>query len=279
MNNRRSRSAFTLIELLVVIAIIAILAAILFPVFAKAREKARQASCMSNEKQIGLGILQYVQDYDELYPSGGPGAVAAGVPGAGWAGAISAYVKAPQLFKCPDDSTTGATANNATTYPVSFALNKFAAAQSQAVMAAPASTVLAYEVKGAVAYITLADEGITEGLSPASLSPAGNGYPFSTGTPGTDQGNNGDVVSGVTTSAIIITARKPSAAQSATANVNARHDTSTNGSEYLLADGHVKFLRQSTVSSGGTPAATTNMNTTCPNNIGGSACAATFSAL
>ncbi len=62
------RSAFTLIELLVVIAIIAILAAILFPVFAQARDKARSASCLSNMRQMGLGLMQYVQDYDETYP-------------------------------------------------------------------------------------------------------------------------------------------------------------------------------------------------------------------
>ena len=64
----RGKTGFTLIELLVVIAIIAILAAILFPVFAKAREKARQASCQSNMKQIGLAVMQYVQDFDESYP-------------------------------------------------------------------------------------------------------------------------------------------------------------------------------------------------------------------
>ena len=65
---RMQTRGFTLIELLVVIAIIAILAAILFPVFAKAREKARQTTCTSNMRQIGLGMVQYVQDYDELYP-------------------------------------------------------------------------------------------------------------------------------------------------------------------------------------------------------------------
>jgi prepilin-type N-terminal cleavage/methylation domain-containing protein/prepilin-type processing-associated H-X9-DG protein len=66
---RRSRAAFTLIELLVVIAIIAILAAILFPVFAQAREKARQSACLSNLKQIGMALQMYTQDYDETIPS------------------------------------------------------------------------------------------------------------------------------------------------------------------------------------------------------------------
>src|SRR3979411_2574127 len=65
----RQRAGFTLIELLVVIAIIAILAAILFPVFSQAREKARRASCTSNLKQISRGLLQYLQDYDERFPA------------------------------------------------------------------------------------------------------------------------------------------------------------------------------------------------------------------
>src|SRR5476651_29540 len=96
------RQGFTLIELLVVIAIIAILAAILFPVFAKAREKARQTSCASNEKQLGLAFIQYCQDYDEMFPVGtygnanGAGADPAapyGNRGFGWAGQIYSYVK------------------------------------------------------------------------------------------------------------------------------------------------------------------------------------------
>src|SRR5438045_8254156 len=72
MRANRARHAFTLIELLVVIAIIAILAAILFPVFARAREKARQASCQSNLKQIGIAFKMYVQDYDETWPNAAP---------------------------------------------------------------------------------------------------------------------------------------------------------------------------------------------------------------
>jgi len=92
--------AFTLIELLVVIAIIAILAAILFPVFAKVREKARQISCLSNEKQIGLAITQYVEDYDEKFPAintwnGGPSS--------NWAGEIYPYLKSTEVFICPDN--------------------------------------------------------------------------------------------------------------------------------------------------------------------------------
>ena len=66
--HRTRQSAFTLIELLVVIAIIAILAAILFPVFAQAREKARAISCVSNMKQIGIATMMYLQDYDETFP-------------------------------------------------------------------------------------------------------------------------------------------------------------------------------------------------------------------
>jgi prepilin-type N-terminal cleavage/methylation domain-containing protein/prepilin-type processing-associated H-X9-DG protein len=92
------RRGFTLIELLVVIAIIAILAAILFPVFAKAREQARKATCASNLRQIGMALLQYVQDYDERWPS---------EPWWGYKRVIMPYLKNDLVFKCPSEGSYG----------------------------------------------------------------------------------------------------------------------------------------------------------------------------
>jgi len=110
MNRKLSRDqGFTLIELLVVIAIISILAAILFPVFARARESARRASCLSNLKQIGLAIMQYTQDYDERYPylSSGHAGIVYKWPLHNYTGTIfwypqiQPYVKSIQVFNCP----------------------------------------------------------------------------------------------------------------------------------------------------------------------------------
>ncbi len=119
------KQGFTLIELLVVIAIIAILAAILFPVFARAREKARQSACLSNCKQLGLAVMQYVQDYDGMYPDSSSTGLnyASGYLGgthindyairiwsddsqtnvAGMAKTLGPYVKNQQMFVCPSD--------------------------------------------------------------------------------------------------------------------------------------------------------------------------------
>src|SRR4051794_9436341 len=91
----KHRRGFTLIELLVVIAIIAILAAILFPVFAQARDKARAATCLSNMKQIGTGMTMYLQDYDEIYPTVHSGAYLV---------LIQPYIKNLDVWKCPSGS-------------------------------------------------------------------------------------------------------------------------------------------------------------------------------
>jgi prepilin-type N-terminal cleavage/methylation domain-containing protein/prepilin-type processing-associated H-X9-DG protein len=104
---------FTLIELLVVIAIIAILAAILFPVFARARENARRASCMSNEKQIGIAVMQYLQDYDERYMhqhenEGGSDPI----PDYFWYQPLQPYIKSDQVFRCPSDTENPRTAES-----------------------------------------------------------------------------------------------------------------------------------------------------------------------
>jgi len=114
------RRGFTLIELLVVIAIIAILAAILFPVFARAREKARQASCLSNVKQLMLGVMMYAQDYDErnvwdrMSTTNAP--TATGPYASSWCGnlyfwkdILNPYIKNSQLWICPSDTSDGTT--------------------------------------------------------------------------------------------------------------------------------------------------------------------------
>ncbi len=107
----KPKSAFTLIELLVVIAIIAILAAILFPVFGRARENARTTSCASNLKQVGLAFIQYTQDYDEAYPIAG-GALKFKDPDLtkprSWMEQIFPYTKSEQIYKCPSDTYSNA---------------------------------------------------------------------------------------------------------------------------------------------------------------------------
>ena len=112
------RTGFTLIELLVVIAIIAILAAILFPVFAKAREKARQSACLSNMKQLGLGLMQYVSDYDGVYPLSYyyPNGTGGSTGYCHWSAMIKPYVKSDQLWVCNSDPNKGVQPTNTFDY-------------------------------------------------------------------------------------------------------------------------------------------------------------------
>lgn len=190
-------SGFTLIELLVVIAIIAILAAILFPVFARARENARRTSCLSNLKQIGLGIMQYSQDYDEKLVAYGysynntPYAASNPSPAATnykWMDAIYPYVKSEQVFNCPSMASdaqnyryggpnggTAVTANQYGSYSVNLAYRQTAGKRPP---------ISSFEGSGALQFmVSLADleaPSTTVQVGDNSIGVVGTGgsYPF-----------------------------------------------------------------------------------------------------
>jgi prepilin-type N-terminal cleavage/methylation domain-containing protein/prepilin-type processing-associated H-X9-DG protein len=272
----RRTHGFTLIELLVVIAIIAILAAILFPVFAKAREKARQASCQSNEKQIGLALLQYYQDYDEKFPAGdyngqapvpasttAPTIGTAGTDGIGWAGQDYGYAKSTGLFKCPSDSTQ----TNGTNVAVSYGMNSNVVGLSQAALTSPASTVLLFEVNNDTAAIASYDEGagVGYGVNTVFMSPVGNGL----------QGGLFDSVVAGSATPVYDQSKGATSTQYATGPISGQYSTSltgfseftaltglhTDGSNYLAADGHVKWFKGEKVSGGVSAASATTAQT------------------
>lgn len=246
---RSAKSGFTLIELLVVIAIIAILAAILFPVFAKVREKARQTTCSSNLKQLGLALTQYVQDNDETFPGGQHG----NTDGRGWAGAIYPYVKSVGMYKCPDDSTgnmTNVDGKGETDYPISYGLNgnltkrnvwTGTLVNTLAALNAPSNTVQVFEIVGLQTPID-GNRGSVEGQSVVACGPDGGG------DGGFDPGTWGSGGSGLhyATGALGNPAR--TVGTSTYADIKSgRH---TDASNFLFADGHVKWLRGTSVSSG-----------------------------
>jgi prepilin-type N-terminal cleavage/methylation domain-containing protein/prepilin-type processing-associated H-X9-DG protein len=159
MTLRRDRG-FTLIELLVVIAIIAILAAILFPVFAQARAKARQSACLSNMKQLGTGLIMYAQDWDETMPINDYiGNGLAPLPGwrdprAGdsWASGIYPYVKNLQIYVCPeavhypaDKSVPWRSPDNPEDGTVSYLMNYVTRGRPIAAVPAPADLIFLHE--------------------------------------------------------------------------------------------------------------------------------------
>lgn len=152
-----SRRGFTLIELLVVVAIIAILAALLFPAFAKARESARRTTCVSNLRQLGLGISMYAQENDSLYPlSSSPSSQ---VPRTRWADSIFPYVKSAEMFRCPTtppNLITKAFAHDSSLRYGGFGYNyqylgnsRFPFAASDAEILVPAQTIAIVDTNGA----------------------------------------------------------------------------------------------------------------------------------
>jgi prepilin-type N-terminal cleavage/methylation domain-containing protein/prepilin-type processing-associated H-X9-DG protein len=255
---QKKSNGFTLIELLVVIAIIAILAAILFPVFAQAREKARAISCLSNTKQIGLAVMQYEQDFDETCPNG----LNPYGGGQGWAGQVYPYVKSVGAYKCPDDTTPGNISSFAYNSNVTAA-NPNPTSCSSAVpdgmtiaqYNSPAKTVLLAEVVNSIKYDVSTEETVTEGTCGGSAAGYGVGQGFD------PSGYNASSVS----------AGQPGQLKWATGWMRFSNPQTTpadaaeftgplgrhqGGSNFLMADNHAKFLRPASVGAGFAPPGT-----------------------
>jgi prepilin-type N-terminal cleavage/methylation domain-containing protein/prepilin-type processing-associated H-X9-DG protein len=261
------KKGFTLIELLVVIAIIAILAAILFPVFAQAREKARAISCLSNLKQIGVAVTMYTQDFDETEPN----AYNKWGTMAGWACEVFPYVKSVGAFACPDDTNIGNQSvgevkstsfgintnfgvnpwPNPATVPMGITLSKFSA---------PASTVMLFEVSNAH-YVDITAPFGPGGPTGSNwsgygnwdgfyngMSPSGNGMGNPTGDP---QGSNsGSGAPGFLKYATGVMVNSYAGTIGTNSSFDSQFGRHTNGSNFLMSDTHAKFLHPSQVSAG-----------------------------
>jgi prepilin-type N-terminal cleavage/methylation domain-containing protein/prepilin-type processing-associated H-X9-DG protein len=251
---RRRSSAFTLIELLVVIAIIAILAAILFPVFAQARDKARATACMSNMKQFGLASMQYVSDFDNCWYGQDDGTR--------WPGYIWPYVKAKGVYSCPSDTYSPVlnTGNVVMSYSINsniFGTGTYGAHLQESQFGAPSLTVIFFEVSGRQGNPAAMDSACP---NPAYCYPAKAAQACSFA--GNCAGQGGYVDTGILGGTCSDTC--PSQCKvfnNATCDTvwdpqfpNGRHGN--NGGNFTFADGHAKWVPGTNVIAGGANSST-----------------------
>jgi len=271
----RSHRGFTLIELLVVIAIISLLAAILFPVFERIRDKARAATCQSNLKQLGLGFLQYIEDNDGSIPVGDDDTPypTQGYGGGGWAGQIYTYVKAEGVFACPSQSNVYAVGNNIQASNLSYVYNGNLASEwghnyvgmpsnpvyprqyVESSLVAPSKTVVLFEATCGSNITTNWSYDLTD-------TPENPAYPYErspatvgcspNGTTDSDGANNsavGPETGFVPTTGNIgnVTCSYPVPGSKSSPPLTGLHE---DGSNYLCADGHVKWLHGQNISTG-----------------------------
>jgi prepilin-type N-terminal cleavage/methylation domain-containing protein/prepilin-type processing-associated H-X9-DG protein len=223
------KAGFTLIELLVVIAIIAILAAILFPVFARARENARRSSCQSNLKQLGLGVMQYIQDYDEKYPYALMGDNGVPVPQGGtgnnwiWYQTLQPYVRSFQVIVCP----SGNSANTSTPYSGHYGANTLMMPDGRPTASTPAPIAAAAIESVATTYL-LMDAGPYM-VGPGNASGPGGSFWYTPGACGPN---------GTSTTSNVLSGFSLTDCQTG------RH---LDGMNVAFADGHVKWLKNTKV--------------------------------
>ncbi len=243
------QKGFTLIELLVVIAIIAILAAILFPVFARAREKARAAACLSNCKQIGLALMMYAGDYDERLPCGLVGTGGGNNPwwGIGWAGQTNPYLKSVGILKCPNDTNNPTVANGVQQYPISYAVNYRTVFYATPTLKSVADTILVTEAIGALTNVT--DPSETGGVRKSATDLSDN-------LVWSDANNNWSCCAWATTAGTVYYATGSpvqgplcGSHEEGRPDCNSRKvtDGAHSGGNYVFADGHAGFVQPTRV--------------------------------
>lgn len=256
----RVLAGYTLIEILVVIAVVGILAAILVPTFLSVRERGRSATCVSNEHQLALAILQYAADNDDAAP---------GVHHISntWGGLIYPYVHATGIYQCPDDGTKSASPYSIVSYAVNSNLHYLSKAGRGA-----SKTVMLFEINGDTAIVTQRDEGEAPGKIPQSMTVVGDG------------------VSQLALMGCCNASGKPFSIDTnvtyATGPIGGRGDSKerhSGGSNFALCDGHVHWFLPTQVSSGADASSPTNnqdvscKTTTCAAGSENASYEATFS--